>query len=134
MHDTGEQLIQSSTHLALDALEQRFPLPSLNEEASQTSPAFMRHTPQLDTEFQYPSSPTCSFLGTSSVSPSHWINSTSVLLSPAPSSLGSSQEELDLGDAARLATHLYPWPPPIWHCFQPGQCAACSVADLAFSP
>jgi hypothetical protein len=120
-HDSGQQLTPSSTHLAVDVLEQRFPLPSLNEEVSQASPAFMRHSPQLDTKLHYPSSPTCSFLGTSSVSPSHWISSTSVLLSPAPSSLGSSQEELNVGDTARLTTHLYPWPSPVWHCFQPGQ-------------
>ncbi|XP_033606920.1 HMG box-containing protein 1 isoform X2 [Cryptotermes secundus] len=120
MQDSGQQLTPSSTHLAVDVPEQRFPLPSLNEETSQASPAFMRHSPQLDTKSHYPSSPACSFLGASSASPSHWINSTSVLLSPAPSSLGSSREELNVGDTARLTTHLYPWPSPVWHCFQPG--------------
>nr|CAD7433948.1 unnamed protein product [Timema monikensis] len=46
-----------------------------------------------------------------SVIPAHCWSPTvsSVLLSPAPSSLGSSREELSA------------WPPqPVWHCFQPG--------------
>lgn len=36
---------------------------------------------------------------------------TSALLSPAPSSLGSSREELSWN---------LPWPPPVWHCFMSG--------------
>ncbi|KAI5711374.1 hypothetical protein M8J76_003500 [Diaphorina citri] len=36
---------------------------------------------------------------------------TSALLSPAPSSLGSSREELNWN---------LPWPPPVWHCFMSG--------------
>ncbi|XP_075225572.1 HMG box-containing protein 1-like [Lycorma delicatula] len=49
----------------------------------------------------------------------------SVLLSPAPSSLGSSREELAT-DSTRVSplyqTRLWglPWPPPVWHCFQSG--------------
>lgn len=50
-------------------------------------------------------------------------NHNSVLLSPAPSSLGSSREEL--ADAAKHTSKFIswgcPWPPPIWHCFQPGK-------------
>lgn len=49
-------------------------------------------------------------------------NHSSALLSPAPSSLGSSREEL--ADAAKHVTKFTPWacpwPPPMWHCFQPG--------------
>lgn len=50
----------------------------------------------------------------------------SVLLSPAPSSLGSSREEL-ANDSTRVSslyqTRLWglPWPPPAWHCFQSGK-------------
>ncbi|XP_067009516.2 HMG box-containing protein 1 [Anabrus simplex] len=71
----------------------------------------------------YPNSP-CWSPTLGPLSPSHWM-STSVLLSPAPSSLGSSREELNTGgDITRLnnssTSNIYPWPPPAWHCFQPG--------------
>jgi len=110
----------SDTHLAVNIPEQRSAVASLNEEAYQTSSEFMRHSPQPDTKWPYPASPTYPFLGVGSASPSQWISSTSVLLSPAPSSLGSSREELSVGDTARLTTQPYPWPSPVWHCFQPG--------------
>lgn len=42
-----------------------------------------------------------------------WYHS-SAMLSPAPSSLGSSREELTC-DPRNL-----PWPPPVWHCFMSG--------------
>lgn len=119
-YDSGPQVTPSSTHLAVEVPEQRSALHSLNEENSQASSAFMRHSPQLDNRLHYPAGPTCSYLSTGAASPSHWITSTSVLLSPAPSSLGSSREELNPGDTARLTTHLFPWPSPVWHCFQPG--------------
>ncbi|KAG8243486.1 HMG box-containing protein 1 [Homalodisca vitripennis] len=46
----------------------------------------------------------------------------SVLLSPAPSSLGSSREELtDSAKHLKFMSWNYPWPPPAWHCFQSGQ-------------
>lgn len=118
--NVGQPLTPSDTHLAVNILEQRSAIPSLNEEAYQTSSEFVRHSPQLDTKWPYPASPTYPFLGVGSASPSHWITSTSVLLSPAPSSLGSSREELNLGETARLTTQPYPWPSPVWHCFQPG--------------
>uniref|UniRef100_A0A1B6JE19 HMG box-containing protein 1 n=1 Tax=Homalodisca liturata TaxID=320908 RepID=A0A1B6JE19_9HEMI len=45
----------------------------------------------------------------------------SVLLSPAPSSLGSSREELtDSAKHLKFMSWNYPWPPPAWHCFQSG--------------
>lgn len=116
----GQPLTPSDTHLAVNIPEQRSAVPSLNEEAYQTSSEFMRHSPQPDTKWPYPASPSYPFLGVGSASPSHWITGTSVLLSPAPSSLGSSREELSLGDTARLMTQPYPWPSPVWHCFQPG--------------
>lgn len=118
--DSGQQLTPSSTHLAMTVPEQRSVLPSLNEEAYQTSSEFMRHSPQMDTKWPYPASPTYPFLGVGSGNPSQWITNTSVLLSPAPSSLGSSREELNPGENARLTTQLHPWPSPVWHCFQPG--------------
>ncbi|KDR16774.1 HMG box-containing protein 1-like isoform X2 [Zootermopsis nevadensis] len=119
-YDTGVQPTPSGTHLAMEVPEQRSALHSLNEEACQVSSAFVRHSTLVDTRLHYPAGPTCSFLAAGSSSPSHWITSTSVLLSPAPSSLGSSREELNPGDTVRLTMHLYPWPSPVWHCFQPG--------------
>ncbi|RZF36070.1 hypothetical protein LSTR_LSTR005886 [Laodelphax striatellus] len=51
-------------------------------------------------------------------------NSSSVLLSPAPSSISSSREELADSSRALPFSHTrlwgLPWPPPIWHCFQAG--------------
>ncbi|XP_054263527.1 HMG box-containing protein 1-like [Macrosteles quadrilineatus] len=45
----------------------------------------------------------------------------SVLLSPAPSSLGSSREELaDSRLVHRFGSWKCPWPSPVWHCFQSG--------------
>lgn len=50
-------------------------------------------------------------------------NQTSALLSPAPSSIGSSREELS--ESVRYLNKFgnwgYPWPPPVWHCFQSGK-------------
>lgn len=63
---------------------------------------------------------------------SHWLNgASSALLSPAPSSLGSSQEDLRHGATSlplsSVPSLVYesnpwrlPWPYPVWHCFQLG--------------
>ncbi|XP_039284732.1 HMG box-containing protein 1 isoform X2 [Nilaparvata lugens] len=70
-------------------------------------------------------------------------NSSSVLLSPAPSSISSSREEL--ADSTRASpffhTRLWglPWPPPIWHCFQPGSKVKlgsvwCNVEEMGACP
>lgn len=80
------------------------------------------------------------FLSSPSMISGHWLNgSPSALLSPAPSSLGSSQEDLRLsaplplssvsnlvyeGDPWRL-----PWPYPVWHCFQMGTLLRFSIND-----
>uniref|UniRef100_A0A1B6MML3 HMG box domain-containing protein n=1 Tax=Graphocephala atropunctata TaxID=36148 RepID=A0A1B6MML3_9HEMI len=48
-------------------------------------------------------------------------SASSVLLSPAPSSLSSSREELaDSTKHLKFVSWNFPWPPPIWHCFQTG--------------
>ncbi|XP_069704516.1 HMG box-containing protein 1-like [Periplaneta americana] len=118
--------------LAVEVAEQRSTLPSLNEEACnllETSPAVLRQSPQMDARLHFSSSPcwsptltSNSFLSPSPSSPSHWIANTSVLLSPAPSSLGSSREELSDNNrlTAASSSQTNPWPAPVWHCFQPG--------------
>ncbi|PSN39909.1 hypothetical protein C0J52_07951 [Blattella germanica] len=127
-HDTGQQAVPKSS----EQLEQKPSLPSLNEEGpdTQLTPSSLaKHSPLLDSRMYFPGSPcwsptltNCSLLGPAS--PSQWITGTSVMLSPSPSSLGSSREELNAGDPSRLTVlpsgHLVPWPSPVWHCFQPG--------------
>ncbi|KAJ9590691.1 hypothetical protein L9F63_016207 [Diploptera punctata] len=126
--DTGQHFVaksSSGTAVIVEESEQKCPLPSLNEEScdsQHTLPALTKNSPLLDSRLCYPGSPcwsptltTCSFLGPAS--PSHWITGTSVMLSPSPSSLGSSREELN---AVVPTNHHTPWPSPVWHCFQPG--------------
>ncbi|XP_034244788.1 HMG box-containing protein 1-like isoform X2 [Thrips palmi] len=71
------------------------------------------------------------FLPSPSMMSGHWLNgSPSALLSPAPSSLGSSQEDLRLPAPLPLSSvsnlvyesdpWRLPWPYPVWHCFQMG--------------
>ena len=133
--DTGQQLTprsSCSTPQTVEQSEQKSALPSLNEEScdsQHTLSALAKHSPLLDSRMCYPGSPcwsptliTCSFLGPAS--PSHWVTGTSVMLSPSPSSLGSSREELSAVDPSRMTvvptSHISPWPSPVWHCFQPG--------------
>lgn len=54
----------------------------------------------------------------------------SALLSPAPSSLGSSREELADPFRHKFMSWGYPWPPPIWHCFQPGKWRKIHVSTI----
>ncbi|XP_026280959.1 HMG box-containing protein 1 [Frankliniella occidentalis] len=76
-------------------------------------------------------SPWSPFLPSPSMMSPHWFNgSPSALLSPAPSSLGSSQEDLRHAHSLPLSSVsslMYesdpwrlPWPYPVWHCFQMG--------------
>lgn len=83
-------------------------------------------------------SPWSSFIPSPSVMSSHWLNgSPSALLSPAPSSLGSSQEDLrhalPLSSVSSLVYESdpwrLPWPYPVWHCFQLGEFFL-SICDL----
>jgi hypothetical protein len=122
----------SAVPQAAEQSEQKPTLPSLNEKSceSHTVTTVAKHSSVLDPRLYYPGSPCwsptlmpCSFVGPAS--PSHWVTGTSVMLSPSPSSLGSSREELSVVDSSRLtvipSSQVTPWPPPIWHCFQPGK-------------
>ncbi|KAK3909200.1 HMG box-containing protein 1 [Frankliniella fusca] len=86
-------------------------------------------------------SPWNPFLPTPSMMSSHWLNgSPSALLSPAPSSLGSSQEDLRHAHSLSLSSVpslMYesdpwrlPWPYPVWHCFQLGTLLRFSINSL----
>lgn len=127
------QVVTSSSHPSS-------PRPRLS---SSTTDQHINPAHQSYTRHHFP--PWSPYLPTPSMMASHWLNgSPSALLSPAPSSLGSSQEDLRLA-----ATHSVPlssvsnlvfesdpwrlpWPYPVWHCFQLGMCTLQCVEIICF--